>query len=182
MPELSIAEAVGAARRGRRLSVAALAERSGVSRAMISKIERGDTHPTAQLLARIAAACDLTLSRLIEAAESHGQILNRRAQQTVWSDPATGYTRRALSPTPAGPLQLAEIELPAGAVVGYAPHSYPVAHQQIWVLDGELQVTHADGTVQLGPGDCLLLERDGERRYHNPGPSPCRYLVAIANA
>ena len=66
-------------------------------------------------------------------------------------------------------------------MVAYAPHSYPVAHQQIWVLDGELQVTQADGTVQLSPGDCLRFERAGERRYHNPGLSPCRYLVAIAN-
>ena len=179
--ELQIASAVRTARDARGLSVAELAQRSGVSRAMIGKIERGETQPTAQLLARLAAACDLTLSRLIEAAEGERQLVRRHDAQTVWVDPATGYTRRALSPM-TGALELAEIELPAAAVVGYASGSYPVAHQQIWMLAGELEVTQPDGVTTLTTGDCLLFGTPGERRYRNPGASPCRYLVAIAAA
>src|SRR5918999_83443 len=116
----SLATALQDARQARGLSVSALAERSGVSRAMIAKVERGDAQPTAVLLARLASALGMTLSELVTRAEDGGGRLLRAADQPTWTDPASGYQRRAVSPV-GGPLELVEIELPAGAHVAFPP-------------------------------------------------------------
>ena len=83
-------------REGRGWSLADLAARSGVGKATISKIERGDASPTAGVLVRLAAAFDLTLASLLVRAEAGADRLCRAADQPVWRDPATGYLRRGL--------------------------------------------------------------------------------------
>ena len=176
----SLGDTVRAAREARRLSVAALAERSGVSRAMIGKIERGDAQPTAVLLGRLSAAFDMTLSELIAAAEDDDRRLARRDEQALWVDPVTGYTRRAVSPPAGGPLQLAEVELPPGATVAYPPGGYTPGHQQIWVLEGRLRLREGEEEHDLLAGDCLQLGAPTSRTYSNPSGEPCRYLVALA--
>src|SRR5919202_444065 len=65
----SLADAVHAARLANGLSTSALAGRSGVSRAMIAKIERAEAQPTAALLGRLSGALGITLSELIARAE-----------------------------------------------------------------------------------------------------------------
>src|SRR5690349_25073978 len=79
----------------RNWSLADLAEKSGVSKAMISKIEREDVSPTAAILGRLAAAFDMTLATLLLRAEG-GPRLSRAVTQPVWRDPATGYVRRQI--------------------------------------------------------------------------------------
>src|SRR3954466_2251787 len=74
-------------------SLADLAERSGVSKATISKIEREEVSPTAVILVRLAGAFDLTLAGLLLRAEGEGKRLSRAAEQPVWRDPETGYVR-----------------------------------------------------------------------------------------
>src|SRR5919202_1401460 len=96
----------------------------GVSRAMIAKIERAEAQPTAALLGRLSGALGITLSELIARAEHSDRRLARAADQPAWIDPDTGYTRRALSPASGGPLELVEVELPAGAQVSYPPDAY----------------------------------------------------------
>ncbi|WUH89277.1 helix-turn-helix domain-containing protein [Streptomyces sp. NBC_00433] len=110
-----LAAVVRAARTGRGLSVSGFADASGVSRAMISKIERGGVQPTAALLGELSAALGLTLSELIARAEHDEPRVARAADQPEWTDPDSGYRRRAVSPPAPGPLELVEVALPAGA-------------------------------------------------------------------
>src|SRR3954447_3485042 len=125
----SLAASLQQARLAQGVSVSALAERSGVSRAMIAKVERAEAQPTAVLLGRLSAALGLTLSELIARAE--GRQLARTGEQPVWTDPETGYSRRALSPVTGGPLELVEVRLPAGAEISYPADAYAFIHQQI---------------------------------------------------
>ena len=166
------------AREDRGLTVAALAERSGVSRAMIAKVERGRAQPTAALLCRLAGAFGMTLSQLVARAEREDAALARAGEQPVWIDPATGYRRRALSPTPGGPIELVEVELPAGAVIGFPADAYLHHHHQVWVLDGELLLRDGDVDRQLLAGDCVAFSTPADREYRTD--DGCRYLVAVA--
>lgn len=166
-------------RRDRGLSGAALAELSGVSRAMISRIENGDAQPTASLLGRLSGALGITLSELIARAEQDDRLLARLDQQPVWIDPETGYRRRAVSPTSGGPLELVEVELPAGARVAYPMESYTFTRHQIWVLAGTLAFREGSLEHVLERGDCLQLGAPAPCEYRNPTQEPCRYLVAI---
>jgi transcriptional regulator with XRE-family HTH domain len=175
----SLAEAVHAARVERGLSANALAERSGVSRAMIAKVERAEAQPTAALLGRLSAALGLTLSELVARAENADRRLMRAADQPTWTDPETGYRRRALSPVSGGPLELVEVELPPGAEVPYPADSYAFIHQQIWILEGRLRLREGAALHELEPGDCLEFGPPSARTFSNVTDRPCRYLVAL---
>jgi transcriptional regulator with XRE-family HTH domain len=176
----ALATTLQAARQTRGLSGGALADRSGVSRAMISKIERGETQPTAVLLSRLAAALGMTLSELVARAEQDQNRLARKENQPTWTDPDTGYTRRAVSPAAGGPLELVEVELPAGAEVAFPSETYTHRHQQIWVLEGRLTFREGSTDHHMAAGDCLQLGPPQACAFVNETDTPCRYLVALA--
>ena len=106
-------------RQSRGLTLDQLAARSGVSRAMISRVERGESSPTAALLDRLCAGLGVLLSALFRD-EAPGGPLARRGEQPVWTDPDSGYFRRSVSPAGTGSrLEIVEIEMPAGASIGW---------------------------------------------------------------
>src|SRR3569833_2271123 len=84
----AIGERIKALRAARGLTLEALAERAGVSRAMLSRIERGESNPTAQLLGRVCAGLDVTLSALFAENEQAASPLARRDGQVVWRETA----------------------------------------------------------------------------------------------
>lgn len=175
----SLAATLHAARLDRELSVSALAERSGVSRTMIGKVERGEAQPTAALLGRLSGALGMTLSELVARAEGGGGRLVRAADQPTWTDPDTGYRRRAVSPATGRPIELVEVELPSGAQVSYPADAYAFIHQQIWVLDGRLRFREGGTDHDLDAGDCLQLGPPAPCTFVNPTGESCRYLVAL---
>ncbi len=174
-----IAARVQAERLARNWSLAELASRSGVSKAMLSAIERGETSPTAVLLVRIAAAFGMTLSALIAQAEASGGSLARAEMQPVWADPDTGYIRRHLSPQTDMPLELVHVELPVGARVSLPASSYAFIRQQIWLIEGRLDFSEGATMHHMEPGDCLALGPPSDCTFFAPGPEPALYLVAV---
>ena len=174
-----IGQRTRALRRDRGLSLDALAQRSGVSRSMISAVERGRSSPTAAVLERLAAGLDVPLASLFDPPAPRPGPVARGGQQQEWVDPATGYRRWNRSPAGAGsPIRIVEVELPAAATVTYdeTTRSTPVDHQ-VWVLEGGLEVTVAGTTHHLGRGDCLAYALDGPSTFRNPGPAATRYAV-----
>lgn len=169
-----------AARQRHGLTLDALAQRSGVSRAMISRVERGESSPTAALLVRLGSGLGLSLSALLEDAGTGP--LARRAAQPVWRDPASGYLRRNVSPRGTGSgFEIVEVELPAGAEVRLdSAQGAPALDQQIWVLQGRLDLTVEGVRHDLAEGDCLQMHLRGPIIYRNPGATPVRYAVILA--
>jgi transcriptional regulator with XRE-family HTH domain len=176
---LAISTRVKAEREARNWSLSDLAERSGVSKAMISKIERGEASPTATVLGRLSGAFGLTLSTLLALAEQTGDRLARFAQQDVWRDPETGYTRRRVSPATGSVLELLEIELPAGVRVPYPSDAFVFQHQQIWVTRGTLTFREGAQTHRLNAGDCLQLGAPADCEFFNAGRAACVYVIAL---
>ena len=172
MTDEALAAAVLAAREAQGLSTSALAERSGVSRAMIAKIERAEAQPTAALLGRLSGALGLTLSELIARAEHAESRLARAAEQPVWTDPDSGYTRRAVSPAAGGPLELVEVDAPRGRRGRLPGRHLRFIHQQLWVLDGHAALPRGRRpSTSSAPGDCLQLGPPADCVFINPGPA-----------
>jgi transcriptional regulator with XRE-family HTH domain len=168
----------------RGLTLDDLAQRSGVSRSAISLAERGESSPTAAVLDRLAAGLGVTLASLFAEEERTGAApLARRTDQTAWRDPATGYLRRNLSPPGfPSPIELVEVVLPAGARVAYdTPRTGRAVgvSQQIWVLEGGVEVTVGEVAHCLDVGDCLAMRVDQPTAFRNPSTLPARYLVAL---
>jgi transcriptional regulator with XRE-family HTH domain len=169
------------ARLRQHMTLEALAEQTGVSRSMISRVERGESSPTAALLVRLGSGLGLSLSTLLEDGPESGP-LARHDCQPVWRDPASGYVRRNVSPRGTGSLfEIVEVVLPAGAhVVLDSAAGAPALDQQIWVLEGALQLTLGDACHQLAQGDCLHMHLRETISYRNTGTEPVRYAVILA--
>jgi transcriptional regulator with XRE-family HTH domain len=173
-------------RAARGFSLETLAERSGVSRSMISLIERGESSATAVVLERLATGLGVTLAALFDAPgdgddEPSGPVA-RRDEQPVWRDPASGYTRRNVSPVGVPqPMQIVEVHFPPRARVSFETGARDVrVDQQIWVLEGTIDVTIGDERHRLKQGDCLAMRLDQPTMFHNPTRKTARYAVVIA--
>jgi transcriptional regulator with XRE-family HTH domain len=163
-------------------SLADLAGRSGVSKATISKIEREEVSPTAVILVRLAGAFDLTLAGLLLRAEGEGKRLSRAAEQPVWRDPETGYRRTQVFCRPDHPLEVVQIELPAGERVVLPASSYAQIRQAVWVLSGDLVIEEGGDRHLLSAGDCLGFGPPSEVTIANETAAPCAYLVVLARS
>jgi transcriptional regulator with XRE-family HTH domain len=169
-------------RETRSWSLADLAERSGVSKATISKIEREEVSPTAVILVRLAGAFDLTLAGLLLRAEGEGKRLSRADEQPVWRDPETGYRRKQVFCRPDHPLEVAQIELPAGQRVVLPASSYAQIRQAIWVQSGDLVIVEGGDRHLLSAGDCLGFGPPSEVTLANETDVSCVYLVVLARS
>jgi len=179
--ESAIGERLRQLRMARNQTLDDLAGASGVSRAMISRIERGEASPTAQLLSRLCAALDLTLSAFFAFSQEAGDPLSRRGTQNGGGGPASSYQRRAGSaPNTASRVEVIDVEFPAGARIAYPPETAKAGMtQHVWLFSGRLRMTVAGTVYDLYPGDCLYMSITEGHVFENPGDAPAHYAVVL---
>lgn len=175
----------------RKWSLTELAEESGVSRAMINRVERGVSSPTATILGRLSGAFGLTISQLLDESLEHevpratdpdsARGVQRGVTADSWTDPETGYRRRPVS-SAAFPVDVTEVRLPAGRAVSYPASAYAFLRHCIWVIDGELQLDVGGEPTLLGAGDRIELGEPADVTYRNVGDGTCRYVVVVARS
>lgn len=179
-----IAERVRSLRAAQGLSLDALALKSGVSRSMISLIERAESSPTAVVLEKLAGGLGVTLASLFDAPADRAPSdpVARRRDQPQWRDPASGYLRRNVSPPGVPqPMQIVEVHFPAGRRVAFETGGRDLrVHQQVWVLEGAIDITWGAECYRLRKGDCLAMQLDRPTMFHNPTRRTARYAVVIA--
>ncbi len=162
------------------LSLNELAARSGVSRAMIGRIERAESSATAALLGKLCAALDITLSAVIGLSDRPPERLSRKADQPVWRDPETGYRRRhASAQNAASGIEIMVVDLPAGARVSYSPWGRRAYTQQLLLLAGQLTVFVGEKRFDLAEGDCLDFDVMRPVSFENPGETLANYIVVV---
>lgn len=175
-----LAQRLAELRKARGWSLDELAGVSGVSRPTLSRLERGEVSPTAQVLGRLAAAFGLTMSRLLAEVERQGAALVRAADQPVWTDPETGFRRRGVSPPAPGlAAEMIEGELPAGAEIRYEASPRPGLEHHLYLLAGALELEVEGRAHRLSPGDALRWRLYGQSRYLSLGPGAARYVLAL---
>jgi transcriptional regulator with XRE-family HTH domain len=180
-----ISRRVRTLREERAFSLATLAELSGVGRSTISLIERGESSATATVLDKLATALGVALAALFERGEGDAEPspVSRAAEQPVWTDPVTGYQRRHLSPAAPSPIQLVEVLFPPGRRVAFDTATRDVdIQQQVWMIEGEMDITVGEAHWRLAAGDCLSMRVDRPTCFHNPGGRAARYLVALVTS
>lgn len=179
--DAEIGRRVQGLRQARGLTLAALADASGVSKAMLSRVERDQSSPTAGLLGRVAAGLGVTLAELLVGGGPPLRRVHPRAEQPVWRDPAAGWRRRQVAPfDPATGVQLVEVELPRRTRVDYPPWQGAPYAQRLWLVEGRLQVQWGEERFQLAAGDALDLAVDRPLSFASAGDAGCRYLLVIA--
>lgn len=176
--EQRIAANLKARRHALGLSLAELAGRSGVSKAMIGKVEAGQSSPTAGLLGRLCAGLGVTLSTLMNSVEAAGAAHFPASAQPGWRDPETGLRRTLVAPSsPRSSVEIARLVAPAGTTVEYAMAPVQPLRQHIYMLSGALTFTIGGEPAVLAAGDCLFAVIDRPTRFDIHPGQPAEYLV-----
>ena len=169
-------------RRGRGLTLEELAGLSGVSRAMISKLERGEKNPTLVVVAKLAEGLGVTLSRLAGTEERREVSVVPRERRMVMRDPETGFERQLLSPNFVGRgVEFIRNEIPEGSTSGEFPPHRRGVEEHIVVERGSLRATVGGEEYLLGEGDALYFEADVTHRFDNAGEGECSYYLVISS-
>lgn len=158
-----------------------LADASGVSRAGISRIERGETVPSTTTLSRIAEALGLSFSELmsVQSNEEGEVVLLEPCQQPVFTD-ENGFERRCIAPVlPSKGLDWVHNKLPAGATSGTLFAHTTAVEEYLYVLDGKLEVRLGESVHELKAGDSLYYRAQLPRQFTAIGKRPCQYMMVI---
>ncbi|MGH3086075.1 MAG: helix-turn-helix domain-containing protein [Rubrobacteraceae bacterium] len=167
-------------RRARGFTLDGLAERSGVSRAMISKLERGEKSPTLVVAAKVAEGLEVSLSQLVGVEERKEVIVVKKNRQMVMRDPVTGFERRLLSPSFGGRgVEFIKNVVPEGESSGNFPPHREGVEEYIVVERGRLKAVLGGEEYLLEKGDALYFEADVVHRFDNAGEGECGYYLVI---
>ncbi|MBE1285342.1 MAG: helix-turn-helix domain-containing protein [Rhodobacteraceae bacterium] len=176
---LRLADRLSTLRKDRGWSLDQLADLSGVSRATLSRLEKAETSPTAETLGKLCAAHGLPLSRLMMQIEEAFVPLIARSAQAEWTDPATGYRRRQVSPpSPSLTGEVLEGTIPPGQSITYDAPPRPGQEHHLVMLDGQLSLTVGGQRHDLKAGDCLRYVLQGSSHFETDAHA-ARYLLVL---
>lgn len=175
-----LGEALKRRRLERHLTLEQLAEQSGVSRAAISKIERGDSGASTPVLGKLAEALDLSISQLVGGKRSEPVLHIPRSQQPSFKEEATGFERRSLSPMYFGRgIDFVLNRLPPKAKTGPFPSHREGVEEHLYVTRGRLKVTLDGVEYTLETGDFLFYRGDLSHSFENLSNTTCEYFIVI---
>jgi transcriptional regulator with XRE-family HTH domain len=175
-----LGERVRELRRERGLTLDVLAGRSGVSRAMISKLERGEKNPTLVVAAKVAEGLEMSLSQLVGVEERREVVVVPRGRRMVVRDPDTGFERQLLSPSFGGRgIEFIRNVVPEGSTSGEFPPHRRGVEEYVVVESGRLMAVLGVEDYLLEEGDALYFEADVPHRFDNAGEGECSYYLVI---
>jgi transcriptional regulator with XRE-family HTH domain len=179
--EHRIANRLAELRAERGWTLETLAQRTGISRATLSRLERCELSPSAAMLATLCGQYGWTLSRLMVEAEQTTPSVISVGEQVTWRDPDTGYSRRVVSPPhPKLRGEMIEVTLPAGASVSYDASYLPGLEHHLWMIEGALSIEFGGTVLRLRKGDCARYVLGGSSKYEC-GRHPARYVIALVH-
>lgn len=166
-PDFPIGENLRQLRRKTGLSLERLAERSGVSRAMLSQIELGKSTPTITTVWKVATALEVPFSALLSAGPRRASaFVPARATKTLSSQDGSFRSRALFPPDSPRSVEFYELTLAANSEERALPHA-PGSREHLVVVEGELEVELPRVTHTLKPRDALLFESDVPHSYRN---------------
>lgn len=170
------------ARRAQGLSLDAVAKLSGVSRSMVSQIERGESSPTIATLWNLTRALQVDFAGLLDGAGKTAVIETLRAADVPTIDNlGSGCRIRILSPPEeAGKHEVYEVTFETGGMLDSQPHTRG-AREHLTVINGRLQVSSAENTSDLHPGDTARYAADVPHRIAAVG-GPARAFLVVQDA
>ncbi|MDT2075439.1 MAG: XRE family transcriptional regulator [Planktomarina sp.] len=165
-------------RKARNLSLDALAELSGVSRSMVSQIERGESSPTVSTLWNLTQALKLDFADLVEEpVQSRGIEIMPAASTPTISTLGQGCRIRILnSPEKTGQHEVYELEFQSNGSLDSAPHG-PKAKEQLMVISGVLEVTSGENKALVHAGDTARYDANCPHTIYSPNGCAMAFLI-----
>ncbi|MET0742567.1 MAG: XRE family transcriptional regulator [Microvirga sp.] len=183
LEQYKIGEKIRSLRLKKKLGLVQLGEHTGLSPAMLSKIERGQLFPTLPTLLRIAMVFGVGLEHFfVDTSERPVMAIVRKADRLRLPDRPDGvpsyYFESLDFPVTDRKLQAFLAEFPAHSTAS-EPHQHAGA-ELVYVLAGQLAVAIAGDDVMLDEGDALYFDSGAVHSYRQEGRSACSAIVVTA--
>jgi transcriptional regulator with XRE-family HTH domain len=174
------AESLKTLRQGADLSMQGLADKAGVSKSMISKVERDEVQPTLDVAARLAKALGKTLSEMLHAPQATQVVFLPAVEQAVWTD-SQGITRQNISPVFEGlKTEWLFVTLPVSTSIQKCMAlNVQGVEKFILVVSGHLEVKVEEQVFRLQKGDSLYFDACSLHEFYNIGESDVAYYIVI---
>ncbi len=177
---MDIGPQIKARRAAMNLTLADLADKSGVSKAMLCDVECGKKNPTIRIAAQIAQGLNCTISDLLDATPTMDLHPHRRAERRVLVDAGTGAERHLLAPALVRRgLNVVLYILPPRAVLDEFPPERPGVIEHITVLKGRLREEIAGTVYEFDEGDSMTFPADVPRTTTNPTDDTVEFLLVM---
>ncbi len=176
--ELQLGSRIRVLRQARRLTLRALAERSGVTESFLSQVEREVTSPSIASVQRIARGLDLSIAQLFADEPAAGRVVRREARRRI-AYPGLKAVDEFLTGNMAGRLQVILSTIEPGGGTGEEPYTHDSDEEVVVVLEGVLDVWVGDEHYVLRDGDAITF---GSRTPHwnmNRGEQPVVVLFCL---
>jgi transcriptional regulator with XRE-family HTH domain len=172
-----LAASLREARKARGLSLDAVAKLSGVSRSMVSQIERGESSPTVATLWNLTQALQVDFAGLLEGRPAPGiEVIHAEATPVIVGR-GRNLTIRILSPAEeVGAHEVYELAFSAEGELLSDPHS-PGCREHLTVLAGQLRVVSGEEERVLAAGDTARYPADRDHAIHAAGPARAILIV-----
>ena len=175
--------ALQALRKEQKLSLDELSKRAGVSKSMLSEVERNQANPTVGVLWRLATALGISLTDLLRGGQSN------KPAAAIERVPAHGIpvttsadakcTLRILGPIAlAGKVEWYELNMEPAGVLTSDPHETAV-REHLSVLSGTLTVQAADSSQVLKAGDSARYAADVPHAIRNSGKGRAKAVLVV---
>lgn len=175
-----LAKRIGLLRADKQINLEEFAQLSDISRATLSRIERCETSPTAQMLGRIASVLGVTVSELFETIEDKSEEVFYQKDRKVWTDPENGFLRSIICPPSRNNIcELTNGKLPPNTKIEYPRALEGAPEQIIYVISGSLEFFHNGNCVSLEKGDAFRFIFKGATYFENKTDEYCEYLIII---
>ena len=170
-------------RKARHLTLERLAQLSGVSRSMLSQIERGESNPTFAVLWGLTQALKIELADLITGGVAHRQAnpvdVVTVAHTPEIKSPEGHWRLRILSPPAmAGRVEWYEVEIAPGGKLSSAPHAAGT-YEHLTAQSEGLSVKTTLGEQSLTAGETARYRADVDHEIANAGREPARALMVV---
>ena len=162
------------------MTMQAVADRAGVSKSMICKIERDEVQPTIDVASRIARALDKTLSEMLHVPQATSVVFLPKENQAVWED-SNHIKRRNISPVFEGlKLEWLHVAIPPhGAVQKCMAMNAPGVEKYILVINGILELCVNQQVYTLEKGDSIYFDAGCVHEYCNQDNTLVEFYLVV---
>lgn len=166
-------------RKDRQWSLDRAALETGVSKAMLGQIERGESSPTVSTLWKIASGFRVSFSTLFDSQKPALGELHRNGLESVWGADSAGMQASLLFPyDPLLGFEMFMIELAPGAMSESSAHASGVVEHMV-VIEGEMELRIDQRWQTLREGEGIRFFADRPHAMRNAGDTRLRFHDVI---
>ena len=158
-------------RKKQNLTLAVLAEKSGVSKAMLSQIEADKVNPTVAMVWKIAQGLGVEIQDILNRGGEVSRKFNvtRKDSITTLDTENDQVHLEVLSPiSTVEDIEMYLLTFKAGGVLTSAPH-FPKTEEYLTVIEGEVEVSAGEHNTVLHQGDFINYHCDVDHEIKNIG-------------